>query len=67
MFGVWAYQGDFVTSLATTDQHTAAGNGAFIYVRVPTRAEPRRRVPTRRTAPKKRVVVVRMDQCCDNT
>ena len=31
MFAVWAYQGDFVTSLATTDQHTANGNGAFVY------------------------------------
>ena len=31
MFAVWAYQGDFVTSLSTTDQHTAKGNGAFVY------------------------------------
>ena len=31
MWAVWAWQGDFATSLTTTAQHDAPGNGAFVY------------------------------------
>ena len=31
IFSIWAWQGDFITSLATTAQRTKKGNGAFVY------------------------------------